>query len=1079
MAPSQIGGKKRSQSIRLSHSFKTQRTSAEREALEKQDRGFEHRLNCLWRPPTLAENANLVTNLVAEATNGNHEDDGGLGGDGNAKENADSMSAYGDQSSDGFVDDGDGDTWDDDVTDAMNGDDEEEEDGWEDVNEEDDDQESHSLEWFTYLNGVGGSEFAKPLKYEGNLSPYTKMMVDLMRILGGHHTVDLSMCDEIMQWGRHWTDKHPRIWRNRKMHKHNNRKPLLKHLAKVFGVEDSLPIEKTVLLSRGKKVTVATNDFRAQVLKLVTDPTLMKPENYIQENFDANTLRPTKHYRDYEDDDIIDDINAGSLYHEGIEKFCNIPPPPGVDMVVPLPLIFSVDECKTDLHGSLNVDRISFSLGIFNNRLRQKKRSWVDLGMVPNLHLGEGRRADNYDDKWEKTSKKQRKKKNMKKDLRTPTEKESDTQAVYRCVLESLVDNVKNEGGVRAIINGKKCLLKPFVLASLGDAKGQHALACKTKNMGNLGKNKQRRIFKDCLCNCEQLASTTFSCEFITMRHINRALEDEKYAQSIGYCGVQSAWNELPLANVEQGISGSTPYDPLHVFGLGTYEDGIAALHDFLGKNDAGASSKDALDKLCQNIIVELICNAEKRFPRLVNRFGITDLTRVTAMEKMGNVLALLVALLTSSGTELFENAWKDNPDFQNLTVLDVVRTLELILAYDAWCASPKQKWELDNAEAAVTILMERIIEYLPREFVKKDPNSNVKGSNGHHKVKFHALQWFLHYMRKLGSSINFDTSTCEEQHKVRVTRPGKQTQRRHNNFVGQVLQRNSERDVVDMVCMLISDELTPMNRNYYVHDTVDTNSIKGSLDISSTDEEEIVPMGQYTLWSKECDHNNKTNRNQVSDFALCWNAQSKNRGQISIHAGIRQGLIGWARHIKYKGTYKVTGYTSVTVKERNGNITYRATEFIHNKKRYDWALVRDPKTGSHFIGQMFGFFRYATPGFPTYKLVNIDKLEVDEIKERGLIDDTLYVALWGSATYIEEETLLQHIATRFEMEKKAPVYVLPASTIVRPLAVVPEFGAKHSTSFINVLPKKDWSRIFKSLIEELMKKRDVRRKTQ
>ena len=120
--------------------------------MEKQDRGFEHRLNCLWRPPTLAENANLVTNLVAEATNGNHEDDGGLGGDGNAKEDADSMSTYGDQSSDGFVDDGDGDTWDDDVTDAMNGDDEEEEDGWEDVNEEDDDQESHSLEWFTYLN---------------------------------------------------------------------------------------------------------------------------------------------------------------------------------------------------------------------------------------------------------------------------------------------------------------------------------------------------------------------------------------------------------------------------------------------------------------------------------------------------------------------------------------------------------------------------------------------------------------------------------------------------------------------------------------------------------------------------------------------------------------------------------------------------------------------------------------------------------------------------------------------------------------------------------------------------------------
>ena len=373
---------------------------------------------------------------------------------------------------------------------------------------------------------------------------------------------------------------------------------------------------------------------------------------------------------------------------------------------------------------------------------------------------------------------------------------------------------------------------------------------------------------------------------------------------------------------------------------------------------------------------------------------------------------------------------------------------------------------------------MERIIEYLPREFVKKDPKSNGKGSNGHHKVKFHALQHFLQYMRKLGSSINFDTSTCEEQHKARVTRPAQQTQRRHNNFVGQVLQRNCERDVVDTVCTLIPDELTPMKRSYYIHDSADKNSLKGSLDVNATDEEEIVPAGRFSLWCHECDHNNKTNKSQVSDFTMCWNDQSKNRGQISIHAGIRQGLIGWARKVNYEGSYKVTGYTSVTVKARCGNIIYRATEFLHNKQRCDWALVRDPETDRHFIGQIYGFFRYVTPGFPSYKLVKVDNLTKEEIKEKGLTDDTLYVALWGSETYIKEETLLKHIATPFDMEKKAPVYVLPASTIVRPLAVVPGYGAEESRSFINVLPKKEWSGIFKSVIEELMKKRANRRRT-
>ncbi len=112
----------------------------------------------------------------------------------------------------------------------------------------------------------------------------------------------------------------------------------------------------------------------------------------------------------------------------------------------------------------------------------------------------------------------------------------------------------------------------------------------------------------------------------------------------------------------------------------------------------------------------------------------------------------------------------------------------------------------------------------------------------------------------------------------------------------------------------------------------------------------------------------------------------------------------------------------------------------------------------------MFGFFRYVTPGFPTYKLVKMDELPKERIVKEGLTDDTLCVALWGSTRMISEEALLQHIATPFGMEKAAKVYVLPASTIVRPLAVVPDFGAGNSTRFLNVLPQKDWGNIFKRL---------------
>ncbi len=98
-------------------------------------------------------------------------------------------------------------------------DDADDEEIWEDIEEEGSLLEGESTHWMAHKCGLGGSEFAQPIKHRGNLAPYTKMMVDLMRILGQHHTVDLSMFDEIMTWGRHWHDKHPRIWRQREMHK--------------------------------------------------------------------------------------------------------------------------------------------------------------------------------------------------------------------------------------------------------------------------------------------------------------------------------------------------------------------------------------------------------------------------------------------------------------------------------------------------------------------------------------------------------------------------------------------------------------------------------------------------------------------------------------------------------------------------------------------------------------------------------------------------------------------------------------------------------------------------------------------
>ena len=93
-----------------------------------------------------------------------------------------------------------------------------------------------------------------------------------------------------------------------------------------------------------------------------------------------NTMRPIKHYKDYGPYDIIDDINNGYLYHQGIDLYCSQEPPPGVNRIIPTPLVFYCDECNTDKHGALLAETVSFTTAWWNNRTRMKYDVWRHLG---------------------------------------------------------------------------------------------------------------------------------------------------------------------------------------------------------------------------------------------------------------------------------------------------------------------------------------------------------------------------------------------------------------------------------------------------------------------------------------------------------------------------------------------------------------------------------------------------------------------------------------------------------------------------------------------------------------------------
>ena len=100
-----------------------------------------------------------------------------------------------------------------------------------------------------------------------------------------------------------------------------------------------------------------------------------------------------------------------------------------------------------------------------------------------------------------------------------------------------------------------------------------------------------------------------------------------------------------------------------------------------------------------------------------------------------------------------------------------------------------------------------------------------------------------------------------------------------------------------------------------------------------------------------------------------------------------------------------------------------------------------------------------------------MDKIPIDQISEDKMEDNTLYCVFRASARYITEEMLLKQIVYQFNMENNDNVYILPATSIKRPLIVIRDFGTKDSLSRLHVLPKRDWGRIFKQKIIDMMNK--------
>ena len=166
-----------------------------------------------------------------------------------------------------------------------------------------------------------------------------------------------------------------------------------------------------------------------------------------------------------------------------------------------------------------------------------------------------------------------------------------------------------------------------------------------------------------------------------------------------------------------------------------------------------------------------------------------------------------------------------------------------------------------------------------------------------------------------------------------------------------------------------------------------------------------------------------------------------------------------------------LTGHTELRVDSDGGSTIYRCSNSYGDcgGAWYDFALVNDSKCNRTYIGRIMGMFSFATPGFPTPKLTDLDNLPVDTIRERNMTDKTLYIAIRASSKCFTEQALSKRMVTPFQLTDNDAMYILPATAIEMPLFVVRDFRAESRRHYLHCLPRTKWPGLFTLKIKELM----------
>ena len=444
-------------------------------------------------------------------------------------------------------------------------------------------------------------------------------------------------------------------------------------------------MNKQVTLHDNSVVTVPVFDAKSMIMDLLTNPVLMRKENFA-EGYDIFTGDVENNHIANE---LYGEIHTGDEWLPARNKYCRSHDSLTNDM--PVALVIFGDKSHTDLHGALSLTPIIFTLSFFNQKCRNDPQFWRVLGYVPNLGYGKN------------------------KSNKTPTiDKVQDEHNCLACVFESL-RLLHKKGGCRASVLGNEVHVKVWIHYFIGDTEGNN------KWLGHYSGNKSQvqRPYRDCCCSFENLSNPNPSCLYNTMEEMRvlNVLKQSNYELSlqrfkaISRYPIRNALTKryMPLSDMHHGAYCMMPPELLHTSGSGL----IKYMFQSMQWNIGETKLRDEIDKLHVRIFFDIRRQSDRDFPRGSIRNGIIDDTKCQSEERRGNLFLLLCIASTVMGGEKLKTAFR----YDDKAWKEWIKFVKLYLSMEEWFHDSNPKQEVDQARHLIAKVLTTLQKLFPRHF--------------------------------------------------------------------------------------------------------------------------------------------------------------------------------------------------------------------------------------------------------------------------------------------------------------------------------------------------------------------------